>query len=319
MTGESSRTYSAKGKELNVNPLYEGVDRILDWQRKVLSLELHDRIAGFIPKVSGLLPILALAGLLAVAVVHLFYDAWFSLPMALLLGVHGIIAGYFGHRFTRPCMGALVSNPVRVSTRAYFDLVSIFLTLSVPFLLLGGVGLFIGLVSDGDLSVSMVLFAPLGYVSVLLLTYFLLTIYLHPSLLNVEIDPEETAGNDFIGYASFGNKLILQGTVFLPAILVVSGLVLAGIGTEDEAILSSGLTCIFAGLLYPMLAYFLHLILNLQLEVLQNILSIRATRPHAASRGLESPQAATSGDDLMGELRSLGSEFGEAESSADDG
>jgi len=212
------------------------------------------------------------------------------------------------------------SNPVRVSTRAYFDVFSICLTIMVLGISLGGVGLLVQAVSGEELAISMLWFGLLGYASVLLLAYFLLTIFLHPSLLNVEIDPNQTAGGDFIGYESFGLKLILQGVVFLPTVLVVCGLVLAGtVGTEDMVFLEHGMLYILAGLLYPMIAYFVHLLLNLPLEVLHNILSIRASRPHVVSPGMERSPVGASGENLIEELRSLGSEFGATDSSPDGG
>jgi hypothetical protein len=197
-------------------------------------------------------------------------------------GVGAVFLVFFGdyisEKFHGACRAALEANPTSISSPAYLELAG-FLNIFL------GIGLVCGGVYFGIQSSSFLIF--LGCITGAILVLLSNVPVINPHLINMSIADKSGIASDLIGLFSVNAKSGLYFSTLFSRLLTITGAVLIVVaiykimtakGYVMFAALSDGgiaVAVLFAGLFYPVIAYFFFMIVFFIADILLAILSMK--------------------------------------------
>ena len=202
-----------------------------------------------------------------------------SSAMLFFLGLIAVVFVFFGdfisEKFHGACRAALKANPTSISSSAYLELI-VFLNI---FLVVGLVfgGIYFGILAS-SLNAFLVCFA--GAALVLLATVPVL----NPHIINMNISEKSGAASDLVGLSAIAIKSMLYYSSLFARLVIIAGALLLLVATYQVlagnvllAMMGGGvaLGILFSGLFYPVIVYFLFMIVFFVADILLAILSLK--------------------------------------------
>ena len=200
------------------------------------------------------------------------------------LGLIAVVLVFFGdfisEKFHSACCAALEANPTSISSNAYLELIfflNIFFVVGLVFS-----GIYFGI----QLSSLNIFLGCLAGAALALLTTVPV---LNPHIINMSISEKSSAASDLIGLLAIGIKSMLYYSSLLARLVIIAGALLLLVATYQvltgdrysymlQAAMLDGsvaLGILFSGLFYPVLVYFLFMILFFVADILLAVLSLK--------------------------------------------
>lgn len=261
------------------NPLagIDLLDRVIAWARRVFPAELFDMISDNLVKYGHLGLIVAEIACVLLGLTAAFkMDNWRLFPAGIGAALLLMILQYTASRFMDAGDRLLSGSPSRLGSDAFMDC----LALLVEVL---GIGLFFGYWFMGGWAhffLGLALWALCDAIAF---------IALHPSLVNIEVGADVSAGEEAIGIMSLAIKTIVRlvpmafgiGAILGSIALIAATFTMMRNGNPAAAL--SALRLITTCVLLPFLSYILFAFYHLLIDLLRSILVLgqqgRADRP----------------------------------------
>ena len=205
-----------------------------------------------------------------------------SLVLPFFLGLIAVVLVFFGdfisEKFHSACSAALEANPTSISSNAYLELI-FFLNI---FFVVGLVssGVYFGILTS---SLNIFFGCFVGAALVLLATVPVL----NPHIINMSISEKSSAASDLIGLSAIGIKSMLYYSSLFARLVIIVGALLLIVATYKvltaesymvELAMMDGsvaLGILFSGLFYPVLVYFLFMLVFFVADILLAVLSLK--------------------------------------------
>ena len=200
------------------------------------------------------------------------------------LGLIAVVLVFFGdfisEKFHSACCAALEANPTSISSNAYLELIfflNIFFVVGLVFS-----GIYFGI----QLSSLNIFLGCLAGAALALLTTVPV---LNPHIINMSISEKSSAASDLIGLSTIGIKSMLYYSSLLARLVIIAGALLLLVATYQvltgdrysymlQAAMLDGsvaLGILFSGLFYPVLVYFLFMMVFFVADIILAVLSLK--------------------------------------------
>ena len=202
-----------------------------------------------------------------------------SSAMPFFLGLIAVVFVFFGdfisEKFHGACRAALEANPTSISSNAYLELI-VFLNIFLV------VGLVFGGIYFGILASSLNIF--LGCLAGAALVLLATVPVLNPHIINMSISEKSSAASDLVGLSAIGIKSMLYYSSLFARLVIIAGALLLLVATYQVlagnvmvAMMGGSVAVgiLFSGLFYPVLAYFLFMIVFFVADILLAVLSLK--------------------------------------------
>mgnify|MGYP001275005075 CR=1 FL=1 len=180
-----------------------------------------------------------------------------------------LLLGYLSESFHEACKDSLISNPTSISNDAYLKLSGVVNFLLAVLTFLAGIYFFI----------KNPLFLPAYQNSlIILLSLYLLVStapYFNPSLINLAIAKNSSAGDDVIGITSFALKsLVFQERLLSRALVLIGAIYLILSVFNGVSYLAFGVGFLFSGIFLPVIVYLFFIFFFFINSMIQAVLAI---------------------------------------------
>ena len=209
--------------------------------------------------------LLALASLVAYFENELSMLIWLTFLGPILV----LLLGYLSESFHEACKDSLISNPTSISNDAYLKLSGVINFILAVLTFLAGIYFLI----RNPLYLS----AYQNSLVVLLSLYLLVSTapYFNPSLINLNITKNSSAGDDVIGITSFALKSLVFQERLLSRVLVFLGAIYLILSVFNGIeYLAFGVGFLFAGIFLPVVVYLIFIFLFFINSMIQAVLAI---------------------------------------------
>ena len=200
------------------------------------------------------------------------------------LGLIAVVLVFFGdfisEKFHSACCAALEANPTSISSNAYLELIfflNIFFVVGLVFS-----GIYFGI----QLSSLNIFLGCLAGAALALLTTVPV---LNPHIINMSISEKSSAASDLIGLWAIGIKSMLYYSSLFARLVIIAGALLLLVATYQvltgdrysymlQAAMLDGsvaLGILFSGLFYPVLVYFLFMMVFFVADIILAVLSLK--------------------------------------------
>ena len=180
-----------------------------------------------------------------------------------------LLLGYLSESFHEACKDSLISNPTSISNDAYLKLSGVVNFLFAVLTFLAGIYFLI----------KNPLFLPAYQNSlIILLSLYLLVStapYFNPSLINLTIAKNSSAGDDVIGITSFALKsLVFQERLLSRALVFIGAIYLIISVFNGVSYLAFGVGFLFSGIFLPVIVYLFFIFFFFINSMIQAVLAI---------------------------------------------
>ncbi len=185
---------------------------------------------------------------------------------------------YISEKFHDACRNSLNSNPTSVSSNAYLELVAYLNVFLIVALVIGG---FWFAIKAANIDVL------LWCLGLAILTLISTIPILSPHLINLRVSDDSGIASDLIALSSTGIKSALYFSRLVSRLITIAGSILVLIALFDviratgwatfAAVTKggAGIGVLFAGLFYPVIAYFLFMLVFFVADIILAILSLK--------------------------------------------
>ncbi len=250
--------------------IYTLLDRVVEFLKHITRLEIMIKLNDISKKIHSLLTVLAIIFLTLLFIVLAIYSgSGLFITYAVLSIIGLLILSYLAKDFHGACEVLISSNRTTISNNAILRFYAILSMLVAVLTFLGSIVLFF----DGqiDLSITLLFYTLLLYMSAGTL--------FNPSLININVSLDSSSGEDLITIFSSGLKSLLYFERIISSLIIVSGIIKTIEVIVDYDFMYADIYwaggLIAGGIAFPLLAYFLFLILWFIYSIFLAILSLK--------------------------------------------
>ena len=184
------------------------------------------------------------------------------------------LGDFISEKFHSACSAALEANPTSISSNAYLELIFFLNIFLIVWLVFSGI--YFGIeASSWYILLGCLAGAALGLLAIVPV--------LNPHIINMSISEKSSAASDLIGLSTIGIKSMLYYSSLLARLVIIAGALLLLVATyhvladDYSAVMHGGIALgvLFSGLFYPVLVYFLFMILFFVADILLAVLSLK--------------------------------------------
>ncbi len=184
------------------------------------------------------------------------------------------LGDFISEKFHSACSAALEANPTSISSNAYLELIFFLNIFLIVWLVFSGI--YFGIEASSW-------YILLGCLAGAVLGLLAIVPVLNPHIINMSISEKSSAASDLIGLSTIGIKSMLYYSSLLARLVIIAGALLLLVATyhvladDYSAVMQGGIALgvLFSGLFYPVLVYFLFMILFFVADILLAVLSLK--------------------------------------------
>ena len=229
---------------------------------------------------SLLIPLSAVIVLISAIIFAIKISSVIPFFLGLIAVVLVFLGDFISEKFHSACSAALEANPTSISSNAYLELIFFLNIFLIVWLVFSGI--YFGIEASSW-------YILLGCLAGAVLGLLAIVPVLNPHIINMSISEKSSAASDLIGLLAIGIKSMLYYSSLFARLVIIAGALLLLVATYQvltgdrysymlQAAMLDGsvaLGILFSGLFYPVLVYFLFMILFFVADILLAVLSLK--------------------------------------------